>query len=646
MQALYTGLFRLLVVVGLLLPAHAVASPGPFGQAGVDELKLPPDSFADDVEAAAPSLDELRDQIRRMVADLNPAGLSVAMIEDGRVVWSAGFGLSDRESGERTGVDTMYRVGSLSKTVISLGVLALVEDGRLRLDDPVSKYLPDLQADNPHASESPITVEMLLEHTSGFDEMHFNEMFVADGESDLPLEEVLRINPRSRKVRWRPGTRHGYSQPGYTVAARVIEVVSGEPFEDFIDARVFGPLEMHDASFRYSPEIADKVATGYWSGPRPQPVEHHRLHHRAGGGLYVSADEMSHVVEMLINDGRYAGRQVFAPESIARMERGETLPYRGLLPDYGLGNYRGEIRGARKQGHGGWMPGFDSVYRYFPELDAGYVMLSNATGPTDHFWPIDAAMLRYLLAEVDPPEPPVYEPSPAELARHTGTYVVANPHVGFLAVFEELQTLKIGMRDGQLFARGQGYYTPLLPTGPDTFRMPDDFDSTIMFTQIDGDDVVVSHLSVFRRCGRMEAMLRGPLQTTARVLIGIALITPLLWLPLLLLNGYRHIRGIRLWAYPSLSAWCFTLMVYYLNHTGVERLGDANARTVAVFLFSWGFGVFALVGLLHAWRRLRIRYPYPSRLVRLYSLATCLALTGLAAHFARHGFIGLRTWMW
>ena len=145
------------------------------------------------------------------------AGLAVALMDTRGTIWTEGFGRAGPD-GRPMSADTLFRVGSLTKPFVALGIMRLVEQGRLRLEDPVSALAPEIAVANPWDRTDPIRVAHLLEHTAGFDEMRFNEIFDPDGSQDRPLREVLAVNPRSRVARWRPGTRFAYSQPGYTLA--------------------------------------------------------------------------------------------------------------------------------------------------------------------------------------------------------------------------------------------------------------------------------------------------------------------------------------------------------------------------------------------------------------------------------------------
>ena len=124
----------------------------------------------------------------------------------------------DRDLETPVTADTHFRAGSISKTFVAMALVQLSEDDALDLDSPVAEVAPGVQIDNPWDAGDPVRVIHLIQHTAGFDDMHFNETYNVSDPPDIPLAGMLRINPKSRRVRWRPGTRVAYSNPGFGVA--------------------------------------------------------------------------------------------------------------------------------------------------------------------------------------------------------------------------------------------------------------------------------------------------------------------------------------------------------------------------------------------------------------------------------------------
>src|SRR5690606_36250667 len=220
-----------------------------------------------------------------------------------------------------------------------------------------------------------------LEHTAGFDDMHFNETYVPFGEPERTLEEVLQRNPASRRVRWPPGTRMAYSNPGYAVAALLLERVAAQAYEDYIAREIFEPLGMETSSFRLDEAAMQLLARGY-RGPDGPPVGIRQIYLRPAGNLHTSAHELGRFVQMLLGWGERGDAYVVDPEFLGNMEYPQTTiaSAAGLRNGYGSGIYTRLNLPYKVLGHDGGIDGFVSTYGYSPARDAGYVVLLNSSG--------------------------------------------------------------------------------------------------------------------------------------------------------------------------------------------------------------------------------------------------------------------------
>src|SRR5262245_48510781 len=196
------------------------------------------------------SVEEFRLAVQKVLSDTGVPGAGIALVRTSGVEWAGGVGLADRDAKTPVTADTHFRAGSISKTFVAMALVQLAEDGDVYLDTPVSELAPKVRIENRWQTTDPVRVIHLLEHTAGFDDMHFNEMYNLADPADLSLEDVLKLNPRSRIVRWRPGTRMSYSNPGYTVAAYVLEQLTGKPYDEVIKREIFDPVGMKTSSFR------------------------------------------------------------------------------------------------------------------------------------------------------------------------------------------------------------------------------------------------------------------------------------------------------------------------------------------------------------------------------------------------------------
>jgi CubicO group peptidase (beta-lactamase class C family) len=589
-------------------------------------------------EPAADDARTLRARIADIVRESGVPGAAVAVV-DGSGGWTAGFGRAALE-GRPMDEHTLFRVGSLSKPFISLAVMRLVEAGSLRLGDRVRDLVPEIQVDNPWEDSHPLRVEHLLEHTSGFDEMRFNEIFDPDGSQERPLRQVLAVNPRSRVVRWPPGTRWAYSQPGYTLAGYIIEKVSGLPYEQFLEEEVFRPLGIDGATLRLSPGTRPRLAIGYH---RRRPAPQVMLLHRPAGNLMISAAGLGRLVQMLLGRGQMGagGPRFLETASVERIESCGTRRDAAAPACYGLGNW-GDVRGpVPMRGHGGFMPGYFSFFRYAPTHGFGYAVLVNDTAsPASRR--IGKAILRHLMTGIHPPPPPT-APSPLpDLDQIVGSYRLASPGVEFLRFKSDVYAgIDVRKKRGQLHVQWpDGSSVPIVATGEDHFRFPGQSGSSIRFSRSEtGRRQLVVHNDTFEEQNAIRATARRwALELSLLLLFTTALVPPLLGLARTRAPSHLLLR-------PFLAGLCLlgAATTFDIAHDA-GLLGVASVPTVTVWILTWLFALFAHTGFRRAIAGLGTRETAP--LLRCYALLTSAAAVWVALHLARYGLIGLRTWRW
>ncbi len=327
--------------------------------------------------SAPQSLEAFRADAARILDETGVPGAGIALVRAGGVEWAGGIGLADRDQRTPVTADTHFRAGSISKTFVAMALVQQYEDGEMDIEAPVSELAPSVTIDNRFSA--PVTVLNLLQHTAGFDDMHFNERYNLTGPPDLSLLDVLARNPASRRVRWQPGTRMSYSNPGYAVAAAVLEQVTGRPYEDVIRERIFTPLGMSTSSFVLTPGDEASLARGYDSRSGA-PVPFSQIYLRPAGNLHTSPAELGRFVQMLLNWGETADQLVIDPEYLSNMERPRTSlsAKAGLIYGYGTGITSRSLAGFPVLGHNGGIDGFSSSYGYSAGRDVGWVVLVNA----------------------------------------------------------------------------------------------------------------------------------------------------------------------------------------------------------------------------------------------------------------------------
>jgi CubicO group peptidase (beta-lactamase class C family) len=293
-------------------------------------------------------------------------GFSVAVIQHGKGVYEKGYGLANLEYDIPVTPQTIYHVASVSKQFTAMALVLLEQDGKLSLEDDVHKYLPELP-DYGHA----VAIRQLLQHTSGIRDQ-WQTLGLAGWRLDdvITQEQILRVLFRQRELNFVPGTRHLYSNGGYTLAAEIVARVSGKAFPDFCRERIFEPLGMahthfhidnrrivHDRAYSYS-----KDGDGYEAEP---------LNYANAGAtsLFTTAPDLTRWLDNF-REAKVGGRR-----AIERMQEQAVLAD-GSKIDYALGVGIGNHRGIKTISHGGADAGYRSFVVWFPEQELGVAVLT------------------------------------------------------------------------------------------------------------------------------------------------------------------------------------------------------------------------------------------------------------------------------
>lgn len=252
--------------------------------------------------------------IREQMAEHNTVGLSVALIDDQKLVWAEGFGHADRERRLAARADTLYSVGGLTQLFTAAATLQLADQGAFRLDDPVRRLLPEFNMRSRFADAPPITPRNLLSHHAGLPAMYFRDMWTPQPE---PLAAFI-ARLRDEYVAFPPGQVFVPSFPGYDVLGRLIETQCGQPYAACVQSRLLTPLAMHGSTFDFARVERGRRAMHYWD---EKPIPSQTVRDVPAAGLTSSVDELGNFVRMLFADGRFGARQVLSAGAVREMLR-------------------------------------------------------------------------------------------------------------------------------------------------------------------------------------------------------------------------------------------------------------------------------------------------------------------------------------
>ncbi len=309
----------------------------------------------EDKPKPAQSIDELRQQLEKILKDTHTPGVSVAIVHKDGPEWVTGLGLADVATNRPVTADTLFRIGSTSKAFVSLSILLLAGQGKVSLEDPVHKLVPDVWFENRWESSDPVRIVNVLEHTTGWDDLHLRE-YAKQAPDSMSVREGLDYDHHSRISRWRPGTRSAYCNSGPPVAAYIVEKLTGQRFEDFVQQNLFLPIGMKTATYF---ESAPTTAATLYHSDGKTPYQYWHILLRPAGAINASANDMAAYVQFYLNNGAVAGKQIVPAASIDRMESPTSTwaAEDGMKAGYGLSNYWSVEDGFVYHGHDGGVEG-------------------------------------------------------------------------------------------------------------------------------------------------------------------------------------------------------------------------------------------------------------------------------------------------
>jgi D-alanyl-D-alanine carboxypeptidase len=302
---------------------------------------------------------------KKILADTGVPSASVGVVKDGKIVYTQAYGLAHISPPRPATPDMAYPIGSISKQFTATAILLLQQDGKLKLDDPIAKYFPELTRAND------ITIRNILTMTSGYEDYAPQDYIIP---AWLREEKPINIIHAwaTKPLDFEPGTQWQYSNTNFVLAALIVEKVSGQPLWKFLNARVFTPLQMKDVISTYTEREKLKV-TGYVSfalaPPREQPLE-------ATGWYYGDGDLSMTPATLLAWDLSIINQTLLTPSSYKEMETSFILKD-GTATNYGLGIFSRTRDGHREIEHSGEVGGFVAENVLYPDDKVAITVLTN-----------------------------------------------------------------------------------------------------------------------------------------------------------------------------------------------------------------------------------------------------------------------------
>jgi CubicO group peptidase (beta-lactamase class C family) len=346
---------------------------------------------------------EMRARVEEILSRHPAVGLAVGVVRGGSLAFFHGHGVADIASGTPVTQDTVFRIGSVTKTFTAIAVMQLWEQGLLDLDAPASDYLRAYKLVPAKGAHRPATVRHLLTYTAGLPQaVYLSRVFkptlgemVEFGQRVPALAEFYR---GELHLVAEPGAMHIYSNHSFATLGQIVEDVSGEPLDRYFTGHIFEPLGMEETDLLRSERVRGRLATDYALRSRgPRPIRDCDLITAGGGGIYSTTSDMARYVAALLGGGAGERGSVINPETLAAMFAAQYQPD-PRLPGVGLAFYRRDVGGHLIVEKDGLVRGFASQLFVAPHDGVGVVAFANGAWAA-HGWlgPEVLGILRHVL---------------------------------------------------------------------------------------------------------------------------------------------------------------------------------------------------------------------------------------------------------
>ncbi|MEZ4657277.1 MAG: serine hydrolase [Caldilineaceae bacterium] len=421
--------------------------------------------------------------IPRLMSQCKLPGFSIAVVHNGAVCYAEGFGARDPQRNLPATADTLYGIGSVTKSFVAIGILQLVEAGVIDLHDPVSQHIPFALG----LPAAPITIHHLLTHSLGLPSLATSTLLIHKGlglESAIPMSSANDfyrfVNGAQEEIVAKPGERFFYHNAGYRMLGHIIQEKSGQPLTEYIAEKVIAPLGLPRTTFNVTAALADPdhavfhrpTATGANEPapfPYPNPVDNPTFSFlSAAGGLFSSVNELAAYVQMQLEMGRTQSPALLSPASFEQMQTSHVpRPAQNPMPDgtfdqqgYGYGvAITPNFFGHKLVAHDGSVAVSTASMAFIPDLNAGVAMMGNGAGMP--YATIAQSIFAILLGK----EPAAVIPAlqiESRMNQLTGTY----------ETYRGIETISVVNKGGMLYAAAADpisattIMTPLIPEDP------------------------------------------------------------------------------------------------------------------------------------------------------------------------------------
>lgn len=609
-------------------------------------------SFAQEVnnDNEPKTLTELKNSIQKILRKTKTPGAGVALVSGDETILLEGFGKADIENNIDVTENTMFRLGSISKMYVALAILKLQEEGRLSLKDKIRDLIPEIEFNNPWEDKYPIRIENLLEHTHGWSYWYYAELGSNDPKPKT-LKEALDYYPKSRTSKFVPGTRIQYSNVGTSVAAYIVEKVSGLTFEDYIDKYFFEPMGIENMTYLHSKQYKKSGAKLYDNGIS---VKYWNILYRPSAALNGSPKDMVKMIKFFIDRGKVNNNQIISESSLQRMERSESLSILTKSEMFrwnGLSNQPSYYKDFIYHGHGGVVSGGNADFAYLPEYNMGYAIMIN--GSDEDAISKIANLIKYYQTKDIKQKPVEIDNKKYKITIDpSGYYTIINPKIDLLGALERIKNvLKVWIKNDTLCTKrlmDGNSTTKYIPTSNNEFRSVETKRIALVLINDPIEGNIICSKGYFKRISPLWAYSLISIFYAFFITILGTIILGLLW-TLVYLFG-KNMSKTALWVciWPLITnSFIFVVILSLIikvqtREDSFQLLGTVNPISVLFFICSICYALASVWSLFYIFKNRRVKM---SKFIYFHSALAAILNLIFTLYFLSNGLIGIPTWI-
>jgi len=596
------------------------------------------------------TLTELKNSIQKILIETKTPGAGVVLVSGDETILLEGFGKADIENNIAVNENTMFRLGSISKMYVALAILKLQEEGRLSLKDKIKDLIPEIEFNNPWEDKYPIRIENLLEHTAGWDYWHFAELG-SDDPRPKTLKEALDFYPKSRISKFILGTRIGYSNVGTSVAAYIVEKVSGLTFEEYINNYFFKPMGIENMTFLQTEQYKKTGAKLYENGIK---LNYFNILYRPSAALNGSPKDMVKMIKFFINRGKINNNQLISDSSLKRMERSESMSILSkseLFKWCGLSNFGNTYNGFMYHGHGGSVPGGNADFAYLPEYNLGYAVMING-GDEDALNKI-SDLIKYYQTKDLKQKPAVIDNKKYKITIDpSGYYTIINPKLELIGFLERIKSVqKVWIENDTLYVKrlmDGNSTTKYIPADNNEFRSvrTKRIEFALINDPLEGN--VICFHEYFKKISPFWAYFLISIFIAIPVTIISTIILGFLWTLVYLFGKNKNKTALWVCLLPLITDFFIFVVALSILLTAQTRydysqlFGTANIISVLMLICSIGYALASVWSVFYIFKNHGVKM---SKVFYFYSLLVAILNLIFTLYFLSNGLIGIPTWI-